>query len=78
MDEVRLRPGVHATADYALWLERERALVISDLHLGFEAAAQARGVSLPRFQTKVMATRLRRLLDRYSPERLVVAGGTRS
>jgi hypothetical protein len=74
MDEVRLRPGVYATRDHALWLERERALVVSDLHLGFEAAAQEKGVSLPRFQKRVMAERLQRLLDRYSPDELVVAG----
>ena len=74
MDEIRLRPGVHATKDCALWLERPRALVISDLHLGYEAAALEKGVSLPRFQKRVMAERLNKLLDRYSPERLVIAG----
>jgi len=74
VDEIRLRPGVHATGDYALWLEGEKTLVIADLHLGYEGAAQERGVALPRFQKRVMLGRLGRLLARYSPETVVVAG----
>lgn len=74
MDEIRLRPGVHATADQALWLEAEKTLVVADLHLGYEGAARERGVSLPRFQKRVMLARLSKLLDRYAPERFVVAG----
>jgi len=74
VDQLQLRPGVYATRDYALWLEEPRALVISDLHLGFEGAAQEHGVALPRFQKRVMVERLQRLLGRYAPESLVIAG----
>lgn len=74
MDEVRVLPGVKATRDYALYLEDEKALVISDLHLGYEGALRRKGVSLPRFQKKHMIERLGHLLDRYAPEKLVVAG----
>jgi len=74
VDELRIAPGVHATAELALWIEAQRTLVISDLHLGYEAAALEQGVSLPRFQKRVMAERLTRLLDRYTPDALVIAG----
>ncbi|MDX1534791.1 MAG: metallophosphoesterase, partial [Thermoplasmata archaeon] len=74
MDEVQVLPGVKATRDFALYLEDEKALVISDLHLGYEGAVRRQGVSLPRFQKKHMIERLDHLLDRYAPERLVVAG----
>ncbi|MFQ6013709.1 MAG: metallophosphoesterase [Thermoplasmata archaeon] len=74
MDEVRVLPGVTATRDFALYLEREKALVISDLHLGYEGALRQQGVSLPRFQKQHMIERLGHLLDRYAPEKLVVAG----
>ncbi len=74
MDEVQVLPGVKATRDYALYLEDEKALVISDLHLGYEGALRRQGVSLPRFQKKHMIERLDHLLDRYAPDKLVVAG----
>ena len=74
MDEVQVLPGVKATRDYALYLEEEKALVISDLHLGYEGAMWRQGVSLPRFQKKHMIERLDHLLDRYAPDKLVVAG----
>ncbi|MFQ5909052.1 MAG: metallophosphoesterase [Thermoplasmata archaeon] len=74
MDEVQVLPGIKATQDYALYLEAEQALVISDLHLGYEGALRKQGVSLPRFQKKHMIERLAHLLDRYDPEKLVIAG----
>jgi putative SbcD/Mre11-related phosphoesterase len=74
VDELKLRPGVYATADHGLWLEKHKAIVVSDLHVGYESAALERGVGLPRFQQKVMMERLRRLLERYGPERVIVAG----
>ncbi len=67
-------PGVVATRDYALWFPRERALAISDLHLGYEGAMQEAGVAIPRRQKGVMLERLGRLLDRYEPERVIVDG----
>src|SRR3989442_1703247 len=40
--------GAEATRDFALFLRNERALVISDLHLGFGGALAEQGVSTPR------------------------------
>ena len=74
MDAIEVLPGVHVTRDYALWLERERTIAISDLHLGFEGAMQEAGVAIPRRQKGVMLDRLDRLLSRYAPERVVVNG----
>ena len=74
MDTQEVLPGVHVTRDYALWLPRERALAISDLHLGYEGAMQEAGVAIPRRQKGVMLERLGRLLDRYDPEKVIVDG----
>ena len=74
MDAIEVLPGVHVTRDYALWFPREKALAISDLHLGYEGAMQEAGVAIPRRQKRVMLERLGRLLDRYEPERVVVNG----
>ena len=74
MDEIEIAPGVSVTRHFALRLEEESAVAISDLHLGFEAALAEQGVSIPRFQRREILERLARLLDAYEPEKLIIAG----
>jgi len=74
MDRVEVRPGVEATRDFAFLLRPERVLVISDLHLGFEGALAEQGVSIPRFQRRVILERLGKMLDRNKAEQVVIAG----
>jgi putative SbcD/Mre11-related phosphoesterase len=74
MDRIEVAKGVEATRDFALLLREERALVISDLHLGFEGALAEQGVSIPRFQRRVILERLGKMLDRNKAEKVVIAG----
>lgn len=74
MDEVKVLPGVYASKDYALYVEEQRAVVVADLHLGYEGVLREQGVSLPRFQKRHMVERLEGLLDRYAPDLLVIDG----
>jgi len=74
VDRLEVAAGVEVTRDLALFLRHERTLVISDLHLGFEGALAEQGVSIPRFQRRVILERLGRMLDRVKAERVVVAG----
>ena len=74
MDRFAVAKGVEVTRDYAVLLRDERTVVISDLHLGFEAALAEQGVSIPRFQRKVILERLGAMLDRTKAEQVVVAG----
>ena len=74
MDRVEVGKGVEVTRDFALFLREERALVISDLHLGFEGALAEQGVSIPRFQRRVILERLGAMLDRTKAETVIVAG----
>jgi len=74
VDRLAISRGVEVTRDHALFLRDERALVISDLHLGFEGALAEQGVSIPRFQRKVILERLGAMLDRNKAEQVVVAG----
>src|SRR5437763_11590917 len=74
MDRLEIAKGVEATRDFALLLREERALVISDLHLGFEGALAEQGVSIPRFQRRVALERLGKMLDRGKAERVIIAG----
>src|SRR5207237_8238026 len=74
MDRLEIAKGVEATRDFALLLRDERALVISDLHLGFEAALAEQGVSLPRSQRRVILERLAQMFDRTNADQVVIAG----
>src|SRR2546425_3825297 len=74
MDRLEVAKGVEATRDFALFLRDERALVISDLHLGFEGALAEQGVSIPRFQRRVVLERLGKMLDRAKAEKVIIAG----
>src|SRR2546427_2077313 len=74
MDRLEVAKGVEATRDFALFLRDERALVISDLHLGFEGALAEQGVSIPRFQRRVILERLGKMLDRGKAEKVIIAG----
>jgi len=74
MDRLEVAKGVEVTRDFALFLREERALVISDLHLGFEGALAEQGVSIPRFQRRVILERLGKMLDRVKAEQVIVAG----
>ncbi len=74
MDRLEVSKGVEVTRDFALFLRDERALVISDLHLGFEGALAEQGVSIPRFQRRVILERLGKMLDRVKAEKVIVAG----
>ena len=74
MDEVEVFPGTRISRHHALFLEDSSLLVIADLHLGYEGALLEQGVSIPRFQKNVMMERLKRLLAKYSPARILING----
>src|SRR2546428_1148025 len=74
MDRLEIAKGVEATRDFALLLREERALVISDLHLGFEGALAEQGVSIPRFQRRVILERLGQMLDPTKTEQVIISG----
>ncbi len=74
VDRINVAKGVDATRNFALFLRDERTLVISDLHLGFEGALAEQGVSIPRFQRRVILERLGKMLDDVKAEKVVIAG----
>jgi putative SbcD/Mre11-related phosphoesterase len=67
-DEMELYPGG------AVLLTSENVLVVSDLHLGCEAALEYEGLSIPRVQSKKIEQYLRGTIEQISPRRLVIAG----
>lgn len=50
------------------------ALVVADLHLGYEAALEYEGLSIPRVQTRKIEQYLKDVIDDVRPSKLIVAG----
>ena len=76
MDRTRLevQSGVWLEAAGALWLARERLLVVADLHLGYAWAHRAEGNLLPLSRPEDTSERLLTLVERYAPEEIVLLG----
>lgn len=72
--ELEVAPGLWISDLLCAWLPEERACVVADLHLGFEAVAAFDGAYFPRRQKPVLLRRLGEIVDRYRPGLVVVAG----
>jgi DNA ligase-associated metallophosphoesterase len=60
----------------ALWFERDRVLVVSDLHLEKGSAFARRGMMVPPYDTRETLRRLAALLRRYRPAGVIALGDT--
>ena len=60
--------------DAALWFEAENVLVINDLHLGYEEALHRKGILVPRFQLEQIIAKLKIILQKTKPAKLVING----
>jgi metallophosphoesterase superfamily enzyme len=72
--EVEIRPGWWLSADRALFLAESRTLAIADIHWGYAYSHRRAGNLLPLWGNEEIAQRLRRLLQRYAPARMVWVG----
>ncbi len=60
--------------DLGIFLKKHKALIISDLHIGYEEYLHSKGVFLPKFQYKLIISRLKRILEKTKPETIVING----
>ena len=51
-----------------------KTLVIADLHIGYEEALNKQGVLVPRRQFELTVERLKKLLEKTKPTRIIVLG----
>jgi len=58
----------------SLWLRKEKILIISDLHIGYEECLNKKGILVPRIQFKEIFNELERLLKQVNPKTIVVNG----
>ncbi|MCK5037807.1 MAG: metallophosphoesterase [Thermoplasmata archaeon] len=74
MKEKVLTGGIVLSSDNSLFLRESQILIVSDLHIGYEASMRAEGVAIPDFQMKEILDNLGRTLDHFSPETLIING----
>jgi len=72
--EIAIAPGISISETLCAHIEGPGAVVVADLHLGMEAAAEAEGAFFPKRQKPLLMGRLKRILDRFHPRSLVIAG----
>ena len=60
--------------DLALYIKKEKILIISDLHLGYEEALNKQGILVPRFQFKEIIKKLKAILKKINPELIIING----
>jgi len=74
MNTVEIFPGLEISSDLCAHLKRDRAVVISDLHIGYESVMEDTGLHLPRIQTSTMREILLRINERFDPEKYIILG----
>lgn len=60
--------------DTALWLQKEKILIINDLHLGYEEALHRKGVLVPKFQLEEIIKIMKSILIKVKPKKIVING----
>lgn len=69
-----LTPDIILDARRAVWFEREKALAVADLHLGYAWAQRSRGAMLPLSSEDDTIPRLTELVREYGARELFVLG----
>ncbi|MFQ3671413.1 MAG: metallophosphoesterase, partial [Verrucomicrobiia bacterium] len=69
-----VEPGLWVDDRRAVFVEEAGALVVADLHFGYEVSQRAAGWLLPVWGREVAVERLEGLLEDWSPDRLVLLG----
>jgi hypothetical protein len=72
---MRLLPGVEIVdARLGLFLKQHKALVIADLHIGYEAALQKQGIFIPQSQYPKIKQEVEQMMDVCKPKLLIING----
>jgi len=70
----RLAEGIEIFEGGAALFTDENVLVVADMHLGYEAALEYEGLSIPRVQTKKIERYMVDVIGSVGPRKVIVAG----
>jgi metallophosphoesterase superfamily enzyme len=74
MAEVEINPGWWLSGERTLYFAAERTLAVADIHWGYAHSHRLAGNLLPLWGNDGIAHRLRRVLARYAPARMIWLG----
>ena len=75
---LEIAPGLRLTGDGAAWLPDARTVIVADIHIGYELAAQRRGGYLPPVVSGgAIGMRLLAMARELAATRIVIAGDLR-
>ncbi len=60
--------------DFGVFLEEEKALLFSDLHIGYEQNLYSNGVMLPKSQYSVMKKNILGMIRKTNPKKIIICG----
>jgi putative SbcD/Mre11-related phosphoesterase len=70
---MEILPGIEII-DLALYLKKQKILVIADLHIGFEDMLNREGFLIPRHQLKDIIAKLDKIFLRCKPKTIIING----
>ncbi|MGC8608668.1 MAG: metallophosphoesterase [Thermoplasmata archaeon] len=74
MKDIEIMRDVFISDLYCVFLRDINAIVVSDLHLGYEEEMNLHGVFLPKLQKNHITSLMDKIIDRYSPEKIIING----
>ncbi|MBS3107335.1 metallophosphoesterase [Candidatus Woesearchaeota archaeon] len=60
--------------DLCLYFEKEKVLILSDLHIGLEESLNKQGILIPRLQFEEMLSRLKIILEKLEIDKIIING----
>ncbi|SRR3989338_3856848 len=70
---MEILPGIK-TVGTALFIEKEKTLIVNDLHIGYEEVLHRKGVLVPRFQLEQIIANLKTILQKTKAEKIIING----
>ena len=74
MMEIQIEKDVFISDLYCIYLRDISAVVVSDLHLGFEEEMNLRGLFLPKLQREHVEKMIDGIIETYNPEMVIING----
>jgi uncharacterized protein len=70
---MEISPGIFIIGT-SLWIEKEKVLIINDIHIGYEGELHAKGILVPRIQYKDIISEMKNILKAVQPEKIIING----
>lgn len=70
---MQISKGIEIT-DTALFIRKEKILIINDLHIGYEEALHNKGILVPRFQLDEIIRKTKSILEEKKARKVIING----